>query len=181
MVRRIRQDVLDQLPSRTDTRVPIEMTEEQMDAHDDLNQPIAQLVARSLKRPLTQAEFLKLMQLLTTQRIISNGMAQLNFEGMWPTIRDRAPEENVLKSLSAPKLFELRQLVRQIVLEQGRKVVVFSQWRRMLTLAHWAVSDLLGDGGSPRGLFHRGRRTAAADSEHRRVPRRSRLSHALHQ
>ena len=65
---------------RTDTRVPIEMTEAQMTAHDDLNQPIAQLVQRSLKRPLTQAEFLRLMSLLTTQRIISNGMAQLQFE-----------------------------------------------------------------------------------------------------
>jgi superfamily II DNA or RNA helicase len=153
MVRRIRQDVLDQLPSRTDTRVPIEMTEEQMIAHDDLNQPIAQLVARSLKRPLTQAEFLKLMQLLTTQRIISNGMVQLDFEVMWPTLRGRAPEESVLKGLFAPKLTELRQLVRQIVLEQGRKVVVFSQWRRMLTLAHWAVSDLLGEGGLRAGFF----------------------------
>jgi superfamily II DNA or RNA helicase len=153
MVRRIRQDVLDQLPSRTDTRVPIEMTEEQMIAHDDLNQPIAQLVARSLKRPLTQAEFLKLMQLLTTQRIISNGKVQLDFEVLWPTIRGRAPEESVLKGLFAPKLTELRQLVRQIVLEQGRKVVVFSQWRRMLTLAHWAVSDLLGEGGFRAGFF----------------------------
>ena len=153
MVRRIRQDVLDQLPSRTDTRVPIELTDEQMVAHDDLNQPIAQLVARSLKRPLSQAEFLKLMQLLTTQRIISNGMVQLDFEGMWPTLRSRAPEESVLKGLFAPKLMELRQLVRQIVLEQGRKVVVFSQWRRMLTLAHWAVSDLLGEGGLRAGFF----------------------------
>ena len=153
MVRRIRQDVLDQLPSRTDTRVPIEMTEEQMAAHDELNQPIVRLVMISLKRPLTQAEFLKLMQLLATQRIISNGLAQLEFEDLWPTIRDRAPEENLLKSLSAPKLFELRQLVRQLVLEQGRKVVVFSQWRRMLTLAHWAVSDLLGEGGLRAGFF----------------------------
>ena len=153
MVRRVRQDVLDQLPSRTDTRVPIEMTEAQMEAHDDLNQPIAQLVQRSLKRPLTQAEFLRLMSLLTTQRIISNGMAQLQFEGIWPTIRGRRPEESVLQGLSAPKLIELRQLVRQIVLEQGRKVVVFSQWRRMLTLAHWAVSDLLGDNGLRAGFF----------------------------
>ncbi len=64
-----------------------------------------------------------------------------------------APEESVLKGLFAPKLMELRQLVRQIVLEQGRKVVVFSQWRRMLTLAHWAVSDLLGEGGLRAGFF----------------------------
>jgi superfamily II DNA or RNA helicase len=153
MVRRVRQDVLDQLPPRTDTRVPIEMTQEQMDEHEALNQPIAQLVQRSLKRPLTQAEFLKLMQLLTTQRIISNGLAQLKFEDLWPTIRDRAPEDAVLTSLSAPKLFELRQLVRQLVVEQGRKAVIFSQWRRMLTLAHWAVSDLLRDGGLRAGFF----------------------------
>ena len=50
-------------------------------------------------------------------------------------------------------MIELRQLVRQIVLEQGRKVVVFSQWRRMLSLAHWAVSDLLGDNGLRAGFF----------------------------
>jgi superfamily II DNA or RNA helicase len=153
MVRRVRQDVLDQLPSRTDTRVPIEMTEEQMSAHDDLNQPIAQILARALHRPLTQAEFLRLMQFLTTQRIISNGLAQLNFEATWPTIKDRAPEDSVLKSLFAPKLTELRQLVRQIVLEQGRRVVVFSQWRRMLSLAHWAVSDLLHERGLRAGFF----------------------------
>ncbi len=153
MVRRVRQDVLDQLPSRTDTRVPIEMTTAQMNAHEELNQPIAQLIQRSLKRPLTQAEFLRLMSLLTTQRIISNGLVQLQFDNLWPTIRSRRPEESVLQGLSAPKLSELRQLVRQIVLEQGRKVVVFSQWRRMLSLAQWAVSDLLGDAGLRAGFF----------------------------
>jgi SNF2 family DNA or RNA helicase len=153
MVRRVRQEVLDQLPSRTDTRVPVEMTAAQLEEHDALIPPIAALVSKSLRRPLTQAEFLKLMQLLTTQRIISNGLVQLEFEGVWPTIRDRAPEESVVSALSAPKLLELRQLARQIVLEQGRKVVVFSQWRRMLTLAHWALSDLLGESGLRAGFF----------------------------
>ncbi len=52
MIRRVRQDVLDQLPPRTDTRVPIEMTEAQMEEHDALNQPITRLVQISLKRPL---------------------------------------------------------------------------------------------------------------------------------
>jgi hypothetical protein len=153
MVRRIRQDVLDQLPPRTDTRVPIEMTEVQREEHDALARPILTLVQKAMKRPLTQAEFLKLMQLLATQRIISNGIAQLNFESIWPTIRDRAPDDNVLTGLFAPKLFELRQLVRQIVLEQGRKAVVFSQWRRMLTLAHWASADLLKGEGLRSGFF----------------------------
>ncbi len=89
MLRRIRQDVLAQLPPRTDTRVPIEMTEPQQEQHDALIQPIVALVQRAKKRPLTQAEFLRLMSLLTTQRIISNGLAQLDFEEVWPAIRPR--------------------------------------------------------------------------------------------
>ena len=153
MLRRIRQDVLEQLPPRTDTRVPIELTEPQQEQHDALIQPIVALVQRAKKRPLTQAEFLRLMSLLTTQRIISNGLAQLNFEEVWPSIRNRKPEEGVLKGLFSPKLLELRQLIRQLVLEQGRKVVVFSQWRRMLTLAHWAVADLIAEKGLRAGFF----------------------------
>ncbi|MEJ7639054.1 MAG: SNF2-related protein, partial [Singulisphaera sp.] len=153
MVRRIRQDVLTQLPSRTDVRVPVEMTEAQLEEHNALNQPIAQLVQRSKTRPLTQAQFLRLMSLLTTQRIISNGLVQLRFEEVWPAIRPCAPEESVIQGLSAPKLLELRQLIRQLMLGQGRQVVIFSQWRRMLTLAHWAVSDLLAENGLRAGFF----------------------------
>jgi hypothetical protein len=47
MVRRIRQEVLSQLPSRTDTRIPIEMTAEQIDEDDGLTVPIASLLARA--------------------------------------------------------------------------------------------------------------------------------------
>jgi superfamily II DNA or RNA helicase len=105
------------------------------------------------RRPLTQAEFLRLMTLLTTQRIISNGLAQVRFEQVWPSICKCAPEESVIKVLSAPKLLELRQLVRQLVVDQGRKVVIFSQWRRMLHLAHWAVTDLLAESKLRAGFF----------------------------
>lgn len=153
MIRRIRQEVLDQLPPRTDVRVPIEMTEAQMEEHDALNQPIARLVSISMTRPLKQHEFLRLMSLLTTQRIISNGLAQLHFEQIWPSIRRRKPDDGAIKSLSAPKLSELRQLARQLILDQGRKVVVFSQWRRMLHLANWAVGDILAGEGLRSGFF----------------------------
>jgi superfamily II DNA or RNA helicase len=153
MVRRIRQEVLDQLPPRTDTRVPIEMTGEQMAEHESLLPSIAALLTRAKKRPLTQVEFLRLMSLLTTQRIISNGLAQLRFEEVWPAIRAGKPEESLIRGLSSPKLLELRQLVRQIVLDQGRKAVIFSQWRRMLSLAQWAVSDILAEQGLRAGFF----------------------------
>jgi superfamily II DNA or RNA helicase len=153
LTRRVRQDVLDQLPPRTDTRVPINLTEAQRFRHDELDQPIIALMHKAEFRPLTQEEFLKLMSLLTIQRIICNGIAQLEFEDVWPSLRDREADENIIAGLATPKLLEVRQLVQQIVLDQGRKAVIFSQWRRMLNLAHWAVRDLLAGCGLRAGFF----------------------------
>src|SRR5205814_3027163 len=116
--------------------------------------PIAQLLSRAKRRPLTQAEFLRLMTLLTTQRIIANGLAQLRFEGIWPDLsRIERPTESTLRGLASPKLAELRELIGQLVLDQGRKVVVFSQWRRMLRLAHWATRHQLAQGGLRAAFF----------------------------
>jgi superfamily II DNA or RNA helicase len=147
VLRRVRQDVLRQLPPRTDTRVPVGMTEQQRGAHDDLDRPIAALVRTGQRRPLTQPEFLRLMQLLTRQRMISNGLGLLEFEALWPTYRHARPDGPLLEGLFAPKLAELRNLIADLVHAQGRKVVVFSQWRRMLRLAAWSVGDLLGEAG----------------------------------
>jgi SNF2 family DNA or RNA helicase len=95
------------------------------------------------------------MSLLATQRVISNGMAQLNFEDTWPDIRPREPSPKLIESLATPKLIELRELIASLVITQKRKVVVFSQWRRMLELAAWSVSDLLAAEGL-RALFFTG-------------------------
>ncbi|MEP7308789.1 MAG: DEAD/DEAH box helicase [Acidobacteriota bacterium] len=154
MVRRVRHEVLSQLPSRTDTRIPIEMTAEQMEEHDALNLPIAQILGRAKRRPLAQAEFLRLMTLLTTQRIIANGLAQLRFEQVWPDLsRIQRPTDSTLHGLASPKLVELRELIAQLALAQGRKVVVFSQWRRMLRLAHWVTRDELAHEGVRSAFF----------------------------
>jgi hypothetical protein len=143
-VRRIRRDVLGQLPPRTDTRVPVPLTDQQLVAHSDFDQPIAQLVGIAKRRPLLQREFLRLMSMLTTQRIICNGMAQYEFERIWPSLPRTGPNSSLqLQGLFAPKLAELRRLVEELVVDQSRKVVIFSQWRRMIRLASWAITDLL--------------------------------------
>ena len=129
-------------------------TAEQIDEHDALNLPIAQILGRAKRRPLTQAEFLRLMSLLTTQRIIANGLAQLRFEQIWPDLsRIERPTDSTLQGLASPKLLELRELVPQLALAQGRKVVVFSQWRRMLRLAHWVTRDELAREGVRAAFF----------------------------
>jgi hypothetical protein len=116
--------------------------------------PIAQILGRAKRRPLTQAEFLRLMTLLTTQRIIANGLAQLRFEEIWPDLsRIERPTDSTLRGLASPKLVEFRDLIGQLAVAQSRKVVVFSQWRRMLRLAHWATRDQLAREGVTSAFF----------------------------
>ena len=153
MLRRVRKEVLAQLPARTDTRVPVEMTREQLVEHWELDPPIRKLLAVARRRPLTQMEFLKLMTLFAEQRMISNGLGQVRFDSIWPVYRDARPNETLLDGLFSPKLLELRRLVEELVLRQGRKAVVFSQWRNMLRLTEWSVRDLLGDAGLSTVFF----------------------------
>ena len=155
MLRRVRKEVLAQLPPRTDTRVPVEMTDAQRDVHADLDQPIARLMSKSARRPLTQVEFLQLMQLLNTQRMICNGLAQVRFAEEWPRCQAARAQGALLESLFAPKLSTFRGLVEQVVLDQKRKCVVFSQWRNMLRLAEWSVRDILKE-ADLRAVFFTG-------------------------
>lgn len=181
MLRRVRSDVLSQLPPRTDTVIPVEMTDAQREEHDALDQPIAALLQRARRRPLTQAEFLRLMTLLTTKRIIANGLAQHRFAEIWPGIEHARPQEALLASLSSPKLAEAWSLVAALAVEQERKVVVFSQWRRMLRLAHWAVGDLLAEARAARGVLHGPGEGPSTYPESGRLPRRPGHARALRQ
>jgi SNF2 family DNA or RNA helicase len=155
LVRRRRAEILDQLPERRDHRIRLELTPAQREAHDELNRPIARLVRTSKRRPLTPQEFLRLMSLLNKQRMIANGLAQVSYGELWPTLEGHAPSPARLRTLDSPKLLELRELVRSLVVDQGRRLVVFSQWRRMLRLAAWATSDILAEAGK-RAVFFTG-------------------------
>ncbi len=144
LMRRRRSEVLKQLPPRTDTIVPVELTPEQQAEHSVFSKPILRLMSIARKRPLTQAQFLALMGMFTKQRIICNGMAQYNFENIWPDLsKIEAPHTDTLGGLSSPKLELFSGLVLNLTAEQGRKIVVFSQWQRMLKLAHWSVEATL--------------------------------------
>ena len=155
LVRRTRQEVLDQLPPRTDTVLPVELTAGQWERHAALVRPIKQLMGLSRNRSLRRQEFLKLMQLLTTQRIISNGLAQADFPAVWPEITRVRATAPVVKSLESPKLARFQELVTELLTQPGRKIVVFSQWRRMLQLARWAIGPVLESRGD-RALFFTG-------------------------
>lgn len=155
-MRRQRAEVLSQLPKRSDTRLPVELTPAQTAEHEVLDQPIAALMRIATRRPLTQAQFLQLMQLLTRQRMICNGLAQVNFAAEWPRcLSTPRPSGAFFGTLFSPKLQAFRGLIEQLAVTQERKIVVFSQWRNMLRLAEWSVRDVLSDAGQ-RALFFTG-------------------------
>jgi superfamily II DNA or RNA helicase len=165
MLRRVRSEVLAQLPPRRDLRISVALTEAQAAAHSELDRPIAELVGKARHRALSQAEFLRLMQLLNQQRMICNGMALRDFVEVWPTIeRTRRRSESALAKLDSPKLIELRDRIVDLVVTQQRKVVVFSQWRRMLRLAAWVTGDALARAGV-RAAFFTGEETQRRRTE----------------
>jgi hypothetical protein len=59
---------------------------------------------------------------------------------------------------------ELRNRITDLVVTQQRKVVVFSQWRRMLRLAAWVTADILARAGA-RAAFFTGEETQRRRTE----------------
>jgi len=153
MTRRVRSEVLGDLPPRTDSLIPLEITDEQKSIHDEYARKTAQLAAIAERRPLTPAEHLRLMTLLTKMRMVSNGMALHDFNELWPSLEaDPRPEVRIAQ-LSSPKLLEFRNLVEGLLSQPNIKIVIFSQWERMLRLARWSISDLLARNGVEAVFF----------------------------
>lgn len=142
-LRRTRKEVIEQISPRRETVRAVDMTRDQLGAHDDLSAPIADLLRASDHRSLTPEEMVRLYSLLTAQRVISGGLVQREFVTLWPQLRHTFPDETTLRRLFSPKLIEFRAIIAEALLAGDRKVVVFSHWRRMLYLARWVVSDLL--------------------------------------
>jgi superfamily II DNA or RNA helicase len=126
MLRRRKADVEGQLPGRTVKTFFVPMADEQRLRYEDFRIPAARLAAQAQRRPLTKEEFDRLQRLLACMRMICDTPAILD-----PTCR------------ICPKLEELEGVLADLLEEPGRKVIVFSEWERMLQL----VRELAGEMG----------------------------------
>jgi SNF2 family DNA or RNA helicase len=155
MLRRTRAEVLEQLPERRDIVVPVPMTPPQQLAHDRLARAIAELAGAMRRRRLTREESIRLIKLMTQQRLICNGIALYRFDEEWPALGAGDP---AAAEMASPKLAVVRALLESLLVDQQRKVVVFSQWRRMLQLVEWACAPLLAGSGL-EGVYFTGAET----------------------
>ena len=124
MLRRRKAEVEKELPGRTIRTFLVPMAEEQLLRYEDYAAPARQLIARSQRRPLTKQEFDRLQQLLACMRMICDTPAILD-----PTCR------------ISPKLEELEPILEELLADPTRKVIIFSEWERMLSL----VRELAGE------------------------------------
>jgi superfamily II DNA or RNA helicase len=125
MLRRNRSIVSDQLPARSNIQLDVSMSNRQRDLHDGAMNAAGQLADIAKKRPLTPNEQNRLMSALQQARMACDaaGLVDKETEG-------------------SPKLDELRQLLTEQCIENGHKVVVFSQWRGMTDMVAKLTDEL---------------------------------------
>jgi len=118
MLRRRKQDVEEQLPGRTVTNYFVAMTTEQRLRYEDYQVPARRLLSQAQRRPLTKEEHERLQVLLGCMRMTCDTPYILD-----PDNRD------------CPKLEELERILGDLLAEDpGRKIIIFSEWVRMLEL-----------------------------------------------
>jgi len=153
-LRRERREVLDQLPPRTDNTFWTEMTPTQWRPYRRHARKVATLLAQN--RPLKTAEVRLLLQALTSMRILCNAWAQYEWDAVERRLRDARSGEGDLRWIHSPKLEEFSHVLEDLLERPGAKVLVFSQWERLLRLAHLVVRPLLDRRGERAAVFHGG-------------------------
>ena len=117
MLRRRKEDVERELPGRTTKTFFVPMTDVQSKTYADYEHYVRRLAALAEKRPLTREEFDRLQQFLACMRMVCDTPYILTDE-----CRD------------CPKMEEVERLLPDLLEDPGRKIIVFSEWVRMLTL-----------------------------------------------
>ncbi len=125
MLRRRKHDVEKELPGRTVKTFFVPMAEEQAERYADYEYRARRLAAIAERRPLTKEEFDRLQQYLACMRMICDT----------PAILD--PECRV-----CPKLEELEGVLEELLEDGKSKIVVFSEWVRMLDLVRELAAEM---------------------------------------
>jgi superfamily II DNA/RNA helicase len=136
MIRRTKHEVLRQLPGRTDKNFFVPMTREQFAIHDEYREVVAKLVYKWKRfKFLSDADQKRLMMFLDMMRMVSDNTYLVD-----------------KKTIHGPKIEELEIILRELVIESGEKVVVFTQWLRMAEL----VEEILKRNGIGYTHLHGG-------------------------
>ncbi len=126
LLRRTRQEVLPDLPRRTDQIFRVRMTPEQAEPYAEQADILARIVHKWERQGwLSEIDLRRLSCAIQNMRMLCNSTF----------LYDK--ETNV-----SPKLVEFREIIRELAVEENRKVVVFSEYERMTHLAAQELTRL---------------------------------------
>ena len=126
LLRRRRTDVLKQLPERTDQVFRVPLTPEQAEPYQEQNDILARLMRKWERQGwLSEIDTRRVMCCIQNMRMLCNSTFLFDKE-----------------TNHSPKLGEFREIIRELTLEEGRKVVVFSEYERMTRLAGEVLTEL---------------------------------------
>ncbi len=118
LIRRKKADVKIQMPSRTDKNLFVPMTKEQQGIHDEYKSQVASLIAKWKRfRFLSETDRKRLLLLLAMMRMVCDSTFIID-----------------QKSRHDTKIDEIKEIIHSLVESDGGKVVIFSQWERMLRI-----------------------------------------------
>lgn len=118
LIRRTKKEISDQLPGRIDKNFFVEMTPEQKTDHEDYYNVVARLANKWIVQGfLNEEDRQRLLICLNCMRMVSDSTYILD------------PKTNY-----GNKIHEIKSLIRDLLEDQGNKIVIFSQWKRMFDL-----------------------------------------------
>src|ERR1039458_3156807 len=119
LLRRTRGEVLKDLPHRTDQILHVSLTPQQAEPYWEQNDILAGLMRKWERQGwLSEIDQKRVLCCLQNMRMLCNSTFLFDKQTNY-----------------SPKLAEFREVVRELVIEEGRKVVVFSEYERMTHLA----------------------------------------------
>lgn len=125
LIRRKKSDVKLQMPARTDTNLFVPMTKEQEDIHDDYAYHVTMLVNKWRRNKfLSEADRKRLLLLLSMMRMVCDSTFILDQKTRFDT-----------------KIDETMAIISNLLDSDEGKVVIFSQWERMLRILATELED----------------------------------------
>jgi superfamily II DNA or RNA helicase len=121
VIRRKKEEVLTELPEVVENSYYIDLTDRQLKIH---NGYLSSLLPLLNKKYLTPMDIRRMQELLLKMRMVCNSTYLI----------DR-------KTHLSPKLNELKSIMEDLVGDNGRKVVIFSEWTTMTFLIGKQLSD----------------------------------------
>ena len=119
LLRRTRQEVLKQLPERTDQIFRVPLTPEQAEPYWEQSEILGQLMRRWERQGwLSDIDQRRILCCIQNMRMLCNSTFLFDKQ-----------------TNHSPKLQEFREILRELAIEENRKVVVFSEYERMTYLA----------------------------------------------